>query len=182
MVTVTCRKISSFDPEAERLAPALSSALPTVSSMAAAPESSASASTSISRQVIGSLFAWSKRVAVTLSSATSTWALACLPGHPDHGPFGIQDGHGMQALARRDLLDLGEVQPGPHVAAAPLAERRVQLLPGVLAHRQLEVPALVIAAHSAPQRDLVLEKVEVLGVEVGGAQVDPSRIRVLAGD
>ena len=50
-------------------------------------------------------------------------------------------------------------------------------LPGVLAHRQLEVPALVVAADAAAQRDLVLDEREVLGVVVGGAQVDPFRFR-----
>ena len=64
-----------------------------------------------------------------------------------------------------------------HAAVRPLAERRVQFLPGVLAHRQLEVPALVVAADAAAQRDLVLEEREVFGVEVGGAQVDPPRLR-----
>ena len=52
----------------------------------------------------------------------------------------------------------------------------MQLLPGVLARGQLEVPALVITADATPERDLVLDEPQVLGVEIGGAEVDPSGI------
>ena len=56
------------------------------------------------------------------------------------------------------VLDL-RGQPGRHAAGVTLVERRVHLLPGVLARRQLEVPALVVAADPPPQRDLVLDEV-----------------------
>src|SRR5207344_2155448 len=97
-------------------------------------------------------------------------------GQGYHGPFGIQDGDRMQWLTCRDVLNLIG-QPGRYAAVAPLVERHVQFLPGVLAHRQLEVPALVVTADAAAQRDLVLDYREVLGVEVGGAQVLPFRFR-----
>src|SRR5207244_13360263 len=93
-----------------------------------------------------------------------------------HGPFGIENGDGTQAPACRDVLNLSG-EPGRHAAPGALVERRVQLLPGVLAYRQLEVPALVAAADAPPQRDLVLDEVEVFSVEVGGAQVVPLRVR-----
>ncbi len=68
--------------------------------------------------------------------------------------------------ATRAARRSGTVLPGV------VPERGVHLLAGVLAHRQLEVPALVAAADAPPQRDPVLDEVEIIGVEVGGAQME----------
>src|ERR1700743_2821762 len=104
---------ASFDPEAEGLAPASRSTVPTDSSMAVAPESGDSASTSISRQVIGPLSGPPDRVPRHRGGPRR-------PGQGYHGPFGIEDGHRMQRLTCRDVLNLIG-QPGRHAAAGPVA-------------------------------------------------------------
>ena len=135
------------------------------------PGPSCAASTSISRQRKGSAPGWSSRVAVTRLSATSASGELALPGQSNHGPFGIQDGDGAQGPALPTRRLYLRSQPRRNAARSTIAQRCVPFLPGVLAHRQLEVPALVGPAHPPAQRDLVPDQVEFLGVVIGRAQV-----------